>query len=62
MPTINRHACPGRWFATDIIKSIVSITIRHYELSMAPKDDKTGTPDILERNARRIRVKPRVSA
>ncbi|KAI7858128.1 cytochrome P450 [Circinella umbellata] len=44
-----KHACPGRWFALQEIKTIVSLLIRDYTLKPSgpiefPTDVKTGVP------------------
>ncbi|KAI9490025.1 cytochrome P450 [Zychaea mexicana] len=36
---LGRHACPGRWFAIEEMKAIISTIIHSYDLSLVPADD-----------------------
>ena len=29
----DRHACPGRWFATHQIKGVLTSVLRHYDIA-----------------------------
>lgn len=45
---IGRHACPGRFFATSVIKMLPGVIVLHYDVE--PLKERPATVYLLERN------------
>lgn len=40
---LGRHACPGRWFAGHVIKTVVASILLHYDLKFKDGEEKPKT-------------------